>query len=360
VHSVIRILYLITDLEIGGTERALERLVLALDRRQFEPVVVTLKGDGPIGRTLASRGIDVVNLKLRSELNLGVVPRLYALLRARRPQVLHTFLFHANVIGRVVGRLARVPRVLSSIRTMEGRFYHFPLERLSWLFARDRVVCVSKATADFVRRRAGIAVAHVAYNGVPEPVTAQPGVQTELRLRGKEMIATAARLAEGKGVKTLLRAAPLIAARRPAAAFVIIGGGELEGALMTLAKELGVADRVHFVGWRDDVSRAVKGASVFVHASRLGEGMPNAVLEAMMAGLPVVATDVGGTREAVVEGETGYLVPVRDPAAVADRVVRLLSDPERARAMGAMGLARAREIFSVEAMVARYEQLYRA
>ena len=357
---MIRILYLITDLEVGGTERALERLVLALDRRQFEPVVVALKGDGPIGRTLASHGIDVVSLKLRTELSLGAVPRLYSLVRSRRPHVLHAFLFHANVLGRLVGRLAGVPRVFSSIRTMEGKFYHFPLERLSWLFARDRVVCVSRATSEFVRRRAGIPAAAVVYNGVPEPVTTHPGLQTELRLRGREMIATSARLAEGKGVKTLLRAAPLIAAKRPDASFVVIGGGELEGALMTLTKQLGVADRTHFVGWRDDVARALKGASVFVHASRLGEGMPNAVLEAMMAGLPVVATDVGGTREAVIDGETGFLVPVRDPAAVADRVVRLLGDPELAKAMGAKGLARARELFSIEAMVARYEQLYRA
>src|SRR5207249_9979935 len=108
----------------------------------------------------------------------------------------------------------------------------------------------------------------------------------------------------------------------------------------------------------DDLPAALKGCRVFVHPSRLGEGLPNAVLEAMAAGCPVVATDVGGTREAVVEGETGFLVPPADPDTIADRVLRLLRDPALARSMGERGLARARERFSVGAMVSRDQALY--
>lgn len=355
-----RIFYLITDLEIGGTERVLERLVSHLDRKAFDPVVVTLKGDGPIGHALAARGVRVVNLKLRHEADVTALPRLVALLRRERPAILHAFLFHANVIGRVAGRIARVPRILTSVRTLEGRFYHFPLERLTWLASRDEVVCASEAVRDFVARRAGIRGAIVAYNGVPEPVTGKPGIETDFRMKGQSIVATAARLADGKGVKTFLKAAALLAPAHPTAQFVVIGGGELEGALQVLAKDLGVGDRVRFVGWRDDVSRDLKGCRVFIHASRLGEGMPNAVLEAMIAGVPVVATDVGGTREAVVEGETGFLVPVRRPDLVAERVGRLLNDDALAKRMGAAGLDRARERFSIEAMVARYETIYRS
>jgi glycosyltransferase involved in cell wall biosynthesis len=173
-------------------------------------------------------------------------------------------------------------------------------------------------------------------------------------------VATAARLSAGKGVKTFLRAAAIVAGRHPTASFVVLGGGELEGPLQALARDLGIAERVVFAGWRDDVTRSLRGCEVFVHASRLGEGLPNAVLEAMMAGLPVVATDVGGTREAVVEGETGFLVGARDVPALAERVSRLLEDPELARRLGARGLEVAREKFSIEAMVARTEALYRS
>ena len=354
---VIRILYLITDLEIGGTERVLERLVGSLDRKRFDPVVVTLKRDGPIGHALVARGVRVVNLQLRSEFDLSIVPRLYAILRRERPDILHAFLFHANVAGRTIGRLAGVRRIVSSIRTLEGKWYHFPLERLTWRLGHG-VVCASEAVREFAKRRAGIAESTVILGGVPEGVATR--ATGGFRRNAGPVVATAARLSPGKGVKTFLRAARIVAASRADAHFVVLGGGELEGPLQAMSRELGIAERVTFAGWRDDVTRALAGCAVFVHASRLREGLPHAVLEAMLAGVPVVATDVGGTREAVAEGETGFLVPVRGVEAIAERVGRLLADPEMAKRMGDRGREIARERFSIQAMVAGTEALYRS
>lgn len=353
----LRILYVIVDLEIGGTERALVRLVTHLDRSRFEPVVVALKREGPLGHDVEAAGIRLVNFKLRGEWDARGIWMLLDLILRFRPHVIHGWLVHANVLSRVAGRLAGVPRILTSLRTMEGRPYYWPLERVTWPLG-DEVVCASEAVRAFAAAKAGVRRAEVIYSGVPEPVALRPGIETELRLKGCAIVATAARLAPGKGSLTFLRTARVLAPRFPQARFAILGGGELEGALRDMAQESGIEDRVHFLGWRDDVSRALKGATVFVHASRLGEGLPNAVLEAMIAGVPVVATDVGGTREAVAEGETGFLVPRQDPELIAERVGRLLEDPALARSMGAKGLERARERFSIEAMVAAYQALY--
>lgn len=352
----VKLAFLIVDLEIGGAQKVLERLVAHLDRRRFHPVVVSLKAEGPLVHSIVQRGVRVICLRMRGFADVGAMARLYEILRDFRPDVLQTYLFHANLVGRIVGRLAGVRRIVSAVHTKEGRRYHFPVERLTWRLS-DRVLFVSHAVAAYAARRAGIR-GQVVYNGVPEPVTEKPGFKTEFGLGRTRVVATAARLTAGKGVKTFLRAVRLLGERYPDVRFAIIGGGELEGPLREIARQLGIEEQVHFAGWRDDVTRALKGCEVFVNASRLGEGMPNTILEAMIAGVPVVATDTGGTREAVVDGETGILVPRRTAEALAGAIASLLSDPVRAQEMGRRGRERARELFSVEGMVERMQRLY--
>ncbi len=355
----LKIAFLIVDLEIGGAQRVLERLVGSLDRRRFHPIVISLLPEGPLVHPIVQKGIRVVCLRMRGAWDLAAFAQLYEILRDFRPDVLHTFLFHANVVGRICGRLAAVPHIVSAVHTLEGRFYHFPLERLTWRLS-DRVLFVSKAVARWAAAHAGIhgPATGVVYNGVDETVAVKPGLKTEFRLRPSRLVVTAARLTAGKGVKTFLRAAQLLAPRYPDVKFAVIGGGELDGPLREIARQLGIEERVHFAGWRDDVTRALAGCDVFVSASRLGEGLPNVILEAMIAGVPVVATDVGGTREAVVDGETGLIVPRRDPPALAKGIASLLDDPGRAHAMGERGRERAREHFSVGAMVERMQRIY--
>lgn len=330
-----RIAYLIVDLEIGGTERVLERLVSNLSPG-FEACVISMVGEGPIGKRLR---VPVVELKMRGKLDASVVPKAAAAIRDFRPDVLHSFLFHANLLGRLLKSISGV-KTIASLRTLEGKFYHRPLHRLAG-GGFDRVVCASEAVADHARRAMGIRDPQVIYNGVPIPKNAR-GIRAELGV--SPLVATSVRIAKGKGAREAVE----LAAKIPGAHFALIGGGDEEPALRKIA-----GPNVHFAGWRDDVPSLLVDADVYVHASKLGEGFPNALAEAMAAGCAVVATDVGGTREVV--GDAGIVT-----ADIEGAVRRLLADPAARAALGKAARARAERLFSLDAMVRAYEDLYRA
>jgi glycosyltransferase involved in cell wall biosynthesis len=169
-------------------------------------------------------------------------------------------------------------------------------------------------------------------------------------------VLTVAHLRPQKGIEDLLRAVPAVLDAVPDASFTIVGRGDA-GGCRRMARSIGVESAVRFAGETDAVGPFYDDADLFVLPSRW-EGCPNTVLEAMAAALPVVATSVGGTPELVVEGTTGLLAPPRSPAALAERIVDLLRDPARARAMGAAGRARVAAEFSTRRMVEAHEALY--
>ncbi len=335
---MIRIAYLITDLEIGGTERFLERLVTHLGPG-FQTCVLSLVGEGPVGKRLPGN-VEVVSLDMKGKWDARVIPRALAALRKFQPDILHTLLFHANVLGRILDGLAGTPRTICSLRTQEGKPWYFPVERHTWT-GFDRVVCASRSVADHARKKMGLKEAKIIWNGVPLPRNGK-GIKAELGL--DPMVATACRLDPGKGGKEFV----LLARSFPGANFVLLGRGSEEAALKEMA-----GPNVRFAGWRDDVSADLVDVDIFVHASTLGEGFPNAVAEAMAAGCPVVATDVGGTREIL--GETGILAgsdletPVR----------HLLENPAKRLRLGHAARERAPNHFSIPTMVSTYESLYR-
>jgi glycosyltransferase involved in cell wall biosynthesis len=334
----LRIAYLIVDLEIGGSERVVERIATRLDRAAFTPAVFSLTTPGPIGIRLARSGVSVLSLGARRACDPRAARVLVGALRRFRPHILHAFLFHANMAARLVAPLAGRPAVIATHRTLVGGAKHWNWERLTWPLS-DRIVCVSEAVRDHVRREAGVPERRmrVICNGVEALGEVRPG----------KVVATGVRLKAGKGIHDALRAVAGLAPVR-------VSG---EGPDRKLLQEF--HPDAHFTGAVEDLRWALEGAAVFVHASRLGEGMPNTVLEAMACGLPVVATDAGGTREAVVDGETGFLVAPGDVAAIRERVRDLLADRARARRMGRRARERVRELFSVERMVADYADLYR-
>ena len=212
-------------------------------------------------------------------------------------------------------------------------------------------VAVGERAARAVESLAGLAAGSVRVipNGVPDPqVEARP------RVSAGPVIGTLARLDPIKGLDVLLHAL----AGLPGVAAAIVGRGPSESALRALAADLGVDDRVHFIGWSDEPRAWLAGFDVFVLPSRL-EGMPLSVIEAMLAGRPVVATDVGSVSEVVVDGETGILVPPDDAAALRDALQRLLADDGGRQAMGELGLSHARHKFTAGAMARAYEALYR-
>jgi glycosyltransferase involved in cell wall biosynthesis len=172
------------------------------------------------------------------------------------------------------------------------------------------------------------------------------------------VIGTIGRLSVKKGQKDLLAAAGMVLSRLPEARFVLVGDGPLADDLKGQARQLGIEDKIRFLGAVADGARLLGSMDVFVLPSHI-EGMSNGLIEAMAAGLPIVATDAGGNAEVVADGQTGFIVPPQNPLCLAEAILTLCKDPERARAMGAAGRARAREHFTADVMVRRLEDLYR-
>lgn len=272
--------------------------------------------------------------KLANGLRLpGAILRLYRLLRRERFDAIQTFTHHASLIGIPAAWLAGVPVRLAS---HHGHIRDFPrsLERLhTWMInARlaTRLVAVSEAT----RRDAlaeGIRPGRILTipNGVdpaPADPTARAAVRAELGLpEDTPLVLTAGRLEAEKGHADLLEAIPAVLAACPRAVFLLAGGGSQRGALEEQAARLNVTGSVRFLGVRGDISRLLRAADVFVQPSR-SEGLPMAILEAMSAGMSIVATRAGGVGELVVHGETGLLSEPNDPAGLAQSVVNLLND----------------------------------
>jgi glycosyltransferase involved in cell wall biosynthesis len=358
----VKVLYLITELNVGGAERALARLLTRIDRRQFDPVVACLYGSqSPVAGSIRALGLRVVDLGMTHKWRLDALVRLYLLLRDERPTILHSSLFHANLAGRVLGRLAKVPVVISGERTMgmesQGRY----LMNRWTLSLVDCVVCVSDQVAAFCRQRIGVPPEKTAVipNGIdfPDPATMLDKAAARLRVGlpvDGVMVGTVARLDPVKRLDVLLGALH----RLEGVFAFVVGYGPEEQRLKEMAEKLGLGERVRFAGYQQDVWAWLAACDVFALSSDW-EGMPNAVLEAMAAGLPVVATAVGGTPDVVVQGATGLLVPPDDAKALAAALDRLIHDPGLRRTMGAAGRQRVRARFSLQQMVERTQALYR-
>jgi glycosyltransferase involved in cell wall biosynthesis len=331
----LRVAFLIVDLDYGGAQRLITWIAPRLTARGLDIHVITLKDNVRL-----DPGVPVRRLGMR-KWSLDAVPRLAGILKRLRPDVLHTHLFHANVLGRLCGRLAGVPHIRSTLHTLEGPPWHRALDRLTARLAHSHEF-VSEAVA----RHAGRPGEVVRY-GVPvgnhSPARTDP-----------DLIATAGRLVPGKGIDDLISALPSRARLR------ILGDGPDADRLKHRVHELGLRDRVDFPGWTDDVPAGLRGAAVAVFPSRLGEGSPVAVLEAMMAGLPVVATDVGGTRELVEDGVTGWLVPPGRPGALAEEIAWILAHPAAARAVADKGREIARQRFTIDRAADHLVRVYGA
>ena len=373
----IRVSYLVVGLDVGGTERQVTDLVLALDRTRFEPRVCCLVTGGPLERLLRERGVPVGVMGLprpRSLVHgLWSVPgltlglgRLWHVLARDRPDIVHAFLYWSYTLGACVARAAGVPVVLASRRGLgharTSRSAHRVLMRLGNL-ATDLVIANSQAVRRYAVQADGIATENILIipNGVDlERFACQPdaslraGVQLDA---GGPVVGVTANLLDYKGHGYFLDAWKILLGAFPKAQAMLIGDGPLRPQLEAQCRALGLDGSVRVLGSRLDVPALLALVDLVAHPS-LEEGFPNAVLEAMAAGKAVVATSVGGTAEAVVHEETGLLVPARDPGALAEAMIRMLAAPAEARRFGNAGRRRVAERFGLAAMVRRHEALY--
>ncbi len=358
----IRVTFCITELDPGGAERALVELATRLDRSRFDPTVISLAPRGPLADVLEQHGILTISLGARSRWDWGIVDRLRKELKRLRPDILQTWLFHANLAGRIAGKLAGVRTILSGIRVAERRS-RWPLRIDRWTSRWVQThVCVSAAVADFSRDVAGLPADRIEVipNGVDLDrfSAVEPADPTQWGIpKGAPILLTVGRLDIQKGLPFLWDAIPEVAREYTAAHWLIVGEGSQRHDSETRVRELNLTDRVHFAGWRGDIPQILAAGSGLVLPS-LWEGMPNVVLEAMAAGLPVIATRVEGVLELVRPGISGWCVPPRDSRELAVAMCELLSDPGRASELGYAGRERVAREFTWQKMVEQYEALY--
>lgn len=363
-----KVMLLAVGLGVGGTETHILELASGIDRTKFDVTVCSLKSGGCLVEELRGRGIRVVCLNGAGKFDPRVLFRLWKLMREERPAVMQSFLFWANVSARVLGRLSKVVRVVCSYHdeiVSEGRLVRM-IDRLTFRWSHA-VVCCSEA----VRRSVSVCLGASAPRQTIIPFGIDVGqfavtdlaTRKELGLReGGPVVGTVCRLVEPKkGLAVLLQA--LAALNRgnenPGCQLLIVGEGPAHEALESLSDRLGLSPCVRFAGTRRDIPRILPVLDVFVLPS-LYEGFGIAILEAMAAGKPVVATTVGGIPEFVVPGETGLLVEPGNAEALAEAIGRLLSDPERARQMGIRGRERVLAGYQISTVVRRHEQVYEA
>jgi len=332
-----RILYLVETTGHGGTETVIVQLIRGLRGSEFQPVLGVV-GEGWLAQAAREAGAEVVLLDRRSRYDgwdLTAVLRLAALIRRQDIDVVHSFLFHMNVLGTLAARLTRRP-CIASLRSVHYDFATW-YRRWAWrLVGRcaSRITAVSQQARDTLCRHTSIAA---------ERVTVIPnGVNTDRFLPGPRrgllqlvgvptdafVVGTVGRLDPVKGHRYLLEAAAEVVKVHPECHFVLVGHGVPAAVQETAwqAARLGLDGRVHVLGAREDVPELLREMDVFVLPS-VSEGMSNALLEAMATGLPVVATKAGGSPEVVERGKSGLLVPRCDSRGLSMAIACLIEDP---------------------------------
>jgi len=359
------VLYVIWSLQMGGAERVVADLARSLDRRLFRPLVCCLNFKGRLAEVLEADGVPVFALDKRPKLDLRVLLRLVRLMRRERVDVVHTHLWTSSFWGRMAGALARVPVVVITEHNLDTwrRAPHLLADRLLGRVTDDWVF-VSREVEAFYRARLALPPGrgHVVHNGVDlAPFRCRPEaaeVRARMGLPGAARVAgVVGRLEARKGHRFFLDAMRRVVDRMPGAVGLIVGEGKEKEALLAQRDALGLGDAVRIVGYWPELAEALAALDVFVLPS-LMEGHPLAILEAMAAGKPVVATDVGGNAEAVQPGVTGLLVPPADPTVLADAILSLLAEPGRSRALGEAGRRSLDRRFSLQAAVKANEELY--
>lgn len=362
---VLKVAYLVPDLGIGGAERHVTTLMSQLDRQRFDPMVICLGREGELFGALAASGIPAVALGRSKRQAVACLIDLVRQLRAAAPDVVIVRGYNAEVLGRIAAVLARVPCVVVWVHNcgdLEPRGFLRRICDVALDRATDAYFGVAQAQRSYLMDELHYPPqkVRIIHNGVDlHPFGSVPGgrVRADLGLDGDELVVgILAALRPEKDHETFLRAAALVAGRNPRARFMIVGDGPARGALESLADELGIADLVVFTGARNDVPAVLASMDVFVLSSFTIECFPMALLEAMASSLPAVCTGVGGVGELLHDGVTGYLVPPRDPAALAERLSTLLESEQQRRQFGEAARARVEAEFTLSRSVQESER----
>ncbi|MFP4139936.1 MAG: glycosyltransferase [Phycisphaerae bacterium] len=362
----IRIVQMITELRPSGAERCVFELTRRLDPERFDVRVVSLRG-GEVAGWLARLGYPVEVLGLRGRWDVSKFMRLVGTLRWWRPDVLHTHLFHADLVGRSAAAWVGIPHVVHSVHVAEGRWrpWQFAWSRFT-ADACSRIVCVSPDVRDHHSWLSGLPASRytVIPNGIDvDTYTCDPARRASLRRQwGVEeercLLAFVGRLDPQKGVDLLVSALAHLGARREPMDIVIAGEGPLEPIVRTYAEVGEGGEHCRVLGFVNNVADVLSAADALVLPSRW-EGFGLVAAEAMAAGLPVIGTSVPGLRGVVVHGRTGLLVDSEDIQGLAEAMVSLAGDEDARTRYGEAGLRRVRELYDIDRNVQQHAELYK-
>lgn len=346
---------------------ALYRLLYQLKLRGDYQLSVSClyNGDGVVAQKIRSLGIEVHDWGMRQQKwRVDAFGRFFTYLKTTNPDVLHTWMFHSNIPGRIIGRAAKVPVIVSGERTMgqESTNRH-RLNRMTARYAHA-ITCVSKQVATAARDTIGLPANKLTvipngldlalYKSLPDQTTARANFDLPFE---RPLIGVVGRPRPVKGYNYLLDGLPQVLETFSTATIVFVGDGPSRPALEAQARGHNSAENTIFIGDCATIPQLLPAFDMLVLPS-LQEGMPNVALEAMAAGLPVIATAVGGTPEVVVPNKTGLLVPSKNPTALANAIIQLLADPTLAQQMGRNGRQRVAQKFSIETTVEHTHTLY--
>lgn len=359
-----RILHIIPTFDRAGAEKLLLLLAEGLVRQGFDVHVCALTRGGPLRAEFHAAGIPTMIIGKRWKADALAYARLHRHVRRLRPDLVHTWIFAAGAYGRVAARAVGVRRLVAGEYCVDRwkSTWQWIVDRGLARFT-DRFVTNSPAVRDYcAAHRLPIERFEVIPNGIPpayDSDVSRAELLRELELPDDaRLVGVVSRLWPQKRVKDLIWAADLLRVLHDNLRLLVIGDGPERATLERFARLASDLDHIRFLGHRDDVSRILPHLDVFWNGSEY-EGQPVAVMEAMAAGVPVVASDIPGNRELVVPGETGYLVPIAGRAARARSTDALLKNADLAQRLGTAGRQRMLDHFSVEQNIQRHVELYR-
>jgi glycosyltransferase involved in cell wall biosynthesis len=355
--------WLITELNtLGGAETYVRQMAPRLLHAGCAIRVITFMSGGTLVAELRRSGVTVIELGLKDKFDWKAIVRLSRLWRADKPDLVHTHLYHAGIIGRIVAKVMGIPTVVVHQHGAERArsIIRSGLDRMTSSLV-SQYVATCRAVADLLQQREGISGTkiQVIYNGIEclDPISPNLDKPHQELLSSLITIINIGRLSPEKGHNTLLEAVALLHTSHTQTRLVLVGEGESQAFLTERIKELNLNRFVHMLGSRRDIAELLANADIFALPSDW-EGVSMALLEAMAAGVPVVATAVGGTPEVVVDGINGLLVPPRDPEALAGALSRLLLDPGLRQHIGQAGRQSVFERFNIQHTVQQTRALY--
>ncbi len=353
---------------LGGGPEHMHSLVKGLDRNKYH-IVAACPDDGPYFQRLRDSGIEAIDLPIRG-LHLGGLVKLVGIVRKFKIDLIHSHGKGAGIYSRSLGAITRIP-VIHTFHGIHYGAYNSLMRKFYFLLEKFLAILTYKTinlsqSEEKEGLRLGIInkeKSRVIYNGIELNRFDKVKInlvreRKELGLGGRNIvIGNVARFNLQKGHEYLIKAIPLVLRKYPRTKFLLVGDGKLRGKMESLIEELGIKDNVIFAGFREDIPRILKVMDIFVLSS-LWEGLPIVLLEAMASELSVVATNVIGNKEVVIDGETGFLVPPRNPGKLAEKIIALIENKPLRKKFGENGRRRVKELYSLDRMVKETEEVY--